>query len=103
MTPRTLQYRLRHWAAAREKYPHLDGQLLRQVATRLDNLEEQIRTVREQRDSARHLAFHLFQMIDEDTWRDCGGDDGQGHYEGLYRAARIEEEIRSWKTLQAPA
>jgi hypothetical protein len=51
-----------------------------------------------ERDRARHLAKHLFQMIDRDTWRATGGDDGQGHYEGDYRAASIEEEIRSWAT-----
>ena len=47
-------------------------------------------------DRARNLAKHLFQMIDRETWRATGGDDGQGHYEGDYRAANIEEEIRSW-------
>ena len=50
-----------------------------------------------ERDKARHLASHLFQMIDRETWRATGGDDGQGHYEGEYRAAGIEEEIRSWQ------
>jgi hypothetical protein len=46
---------------------------------------------------AAHIAEHLFAMIDRQAWRDTGGDDGQGHYEGEYRAAKIEEEIRSWK------
>jgi len=48
------------------------------------------------RDRARHLAAHLFGMVDRQTWRDSGGDDGQGHYEGDYWAAQLAEEIRSW-------
>lgn len=59
--------------------------------------EELVATLIEERDKARHLAKHLFQMIDHKTWRATGGDDGQGHYEGDYRAAGIEEEIRSWE------
>jgi hypothetical protein len=45
---------------------------------------------------ARHLAKHLFQMIPPDAWRETGGDDGQGHYEGDYRAEQLADEIRSW-------
>lgn len=50
-----------------------------------------------ERDRARHLAKHLFLMVDQKAWRDSGGDDGQGHYEGDYHAERIGEEIRSWE------
>jgi hypothetical protein len=39
------------------------------------------------------------QMIDPQTWRDSGGDDGQGHYEGDYRAEQIHAEIESWKEI----
>lgn len=45
------------------------------------------------------LAQGLMGMIDRDTWRDCGGDDGQGHYEGDYHAERIETELRALSTL----
>jgi hypothetical protein len=41
------------------------------------------------------LAEHLFQMIPRETWRDFGGDDGQGHYEGEYRAEQIEQELHA--------
>jgi hypothetical protein len=45
---------------------------------------------------AAYIAEHLFQMIDPQTWRDSGGDDGQGHYEGDYWAEQTWEEIESW-------
>jgi hypothetical protein len=50
---------------------------------------------------AAYVAEHLAQMIDRETWRSTGGDDGQGHYEGDYRAEQIHEEIESWKALTA--
>lgn len=43
---------------------------------------------------ATFLAVHLFQMIIPETWRDFGGDDGQGHYEGDFRAEQIDLELR---------
>jgi hypothetical protein len=43
--------------------------------------------------TATELAGHLFQMIDPQTWRDWGADDGQGHYEGDYRAEKVGQEI----------
>lgn len=57
---------------------------------------EALSRVEAERDRARHLAKHLFQMVEPQAWRDSGGDDGQGHYEGDYHAAKVEEEIRSW-------
>ena len=45
----------------------------------------------------RTLVANLFQMIDPQTWRDFGSDDGHGHYEGDYRAEQLAEEINSWK------
>lgn len=44
------------------------------------------------------LAEHLFQMIDPQTWRDSGGDDGQGHYEGEYHAVQIRTELEGYRT-----
>ena len=38
-------------------------------------------------------ARHLHAMIPRQVWRDTGGDDGQGHYEGDYRASKIAEDI----------
>lgn len=61
-----------------------------------DDLADAVDALVAERDRARHLATHLFQMIDSQTWRDSGGDDGQGHYEGEYHAAKLEEEIKSW-------
>jgi hypothetical protein len=40
------------------------------------------------------LAEHLFQMISRETWRATGGDDGQGHYEGDYRAEFVETQLQ---------
>lgn len=39
------------------------------------------------------LAENLFQMIPPEIWRDHGGDDGQGHYEGDYRAEQVQHEL----------
>ena len=50
---------------------------------------------------AAYIAGHLMDMIPQDTWREQGGDDGQGHYEGDYHAAQTAEEIRGWKALSA--
>lgn len=50
---------------------------------------------RERLERALHLAEHLFLMVPQDVWRDSGGDDGQGHYEGDYRAAQVQEELRA--------
>lgn len=47
---------------------------------------------------AAYVAEHLHAMIDRDTWRASGGDDGQGHYEGDYRAEQVACEIVSWRT-----
>ena len=46
-----------------------------------------------------YLAEHLFQMIDRETWRATGGDDGQGHYEGDYRAEKTYEDILRLKRI----
>jgi len=50
---------------------------------------------------ATHLAEHLWQMVDSETWRDTGGDDGQGHYEGDYHAEQTREEIQRLAALTA--
>lgn len=70
-----------------------EAERLKRIAgSRFDLYEKAIA----ERDRARHLAKHLFQMIDRQAWRDSGGDDSQGHYEGDCHAERTEEEIRSW-------
>src|SRR5262245_58573618 len=47
--------------------------------------------------NARNLVSHMFQMISAETWREHGGDDGQGHYEGDYHAAQLQEQILGWQ------
>lgn len=44
-----------------------------------------------------YVAEHLFQMVPREIWRDQGGDDSQGHYEGDYHAENVETEIREMK------
>jgi len=58
-------------------------------ATQIEALETRL-------ERAAFVAERLFQMIPEQAWRDSGGDDGQGHYEGDYRAAQTLQEIKSW-------
>lgn len=48
---------------------------------------------------AAFVAEHLMQMIDPQTWRDTGGDDSQGHYEGDYHADATAAEISEWKAM----
>ena len=42
------------------------------------------------------LALGLFVMVPDQVWKDSLGDDGQGHYEGLYRAEQIQKELKSY-------
>lgn len=53
--------------------------------------------LRERLQRAVHLAEHLFVMIPRQVWIDSGGDDGQGHYEGDYRAEQTRDEIAALK------
>ncbi len=48
---------------------------------------------------AAFVAEHLIGMIEPQVWRDHGGDDGQGHYEGDYRAEETAEEIKRWRAI----
>lgn len=59
---------------------------LTEAITEAKRLEEQFEALLK-------VAEGLFQMIDRETWRATGGDDQQGHYEGDYRAAQIEEYL----------
>jgi hypothetical protein len=60
-------------------------------------LRDEVMGLKKELAYARYLVEHLFAMVPRQAWRDTGGDDGQGHYEGEYAAARLEEEIQSWK------
>lgn len=60
-------------------------------------LRDEVMGLKKELAYARYLVEHLFAMVPQQAWRDSGGDDGQGHYEGEYAAARLEEEIQSWK------
>lgn len=60
-----------------------------------DKLQEAERALRR----ATWIAEHLFTMIDRETWRATGGNDGQGHYEGDYHAEMLLAEIRELAAL----
>jgi len=64
-----------------------------QHCKRADNLEAQLAQVERERDRLLFIAEHLFQMIPCEVWRDQGGDDGQGHYEGDYYAEQLHDEL----------
>ena len=68
------------------------------ILAQIEAIADEADRLARERDRARHLARHLFEMVTFEQWRDTGGDDGQGHYEGDHRAAELEEEIRSWPT-----
>jgi hypothetical protein len=59
-----------------------------------DRLREELKTTRKNLKRATYIAEHLWQMVDQETWRSTGGDDGQGHYEGDYHAEQICIEIQ---------
>lgn len=48
---------------------------------------------------AAYVARNLLGMIPREAWREQGGDDGQGHYEGDYYAERAQKEIDEWEAL----
>jgi hypothetical protein len=60
----------------------------------VQSLEEQLEAARKAAAHAAYLAEHLWQMIPEQAWRDTGGDDGQGHYEGDYHAEKARDDIK---------
>lgn len=68
---------------------------LRATTATLIETNQALATTRQALTRAVYLAQHLYQMIDKETWRAMGGDDGQGHYEGDYRAEQIGEELRA--------
>lgn len=54
-----------------------------------------LKGIEEQYEGWVKLSHQLFNMIPREIWRDQGGDDGQGHYEGEYHAEQIEQEIHA--------
>lgn len=64
-------------------------------------LEKRQTAMREALGRAVYVAEHLFQMVPRDVWRDSGGDDGQGHYEGDYHAEQTREELAALGALAA--
>ena len=65
--------------------------LRRQIAA----AEAEVVALRAALERAAFIADNLHAMIDPETWRDSGGDDSQGHYEGDYRAEQCLQEIQS--------
>jgi hypothetical protein len=68
----------------------------------LDSLLAEVVRLRQERDRAVFLAQHLFQMVPRQTWRDSGGDDGQGHYEGDYHAEKMRDELAALASPDKP-
>ena len=48
-----------------------------------------------------YIAEHLFQMVPRGVWRDAGGDDMQGHYEGDYYAEQVRTELADFRVALA--
>lgn len=69
--------------------------LLFAMHDKVEAAEQREAMLREALKRAANIAEHLFQMIDRDSWRATGGDDGQGHYEGDYRQEQVGVEIRA--------
>lgn len=84
-----------HYERAVRAEEQLEGEQRAHDAYRgeLDDANRHILELKEQFESLLFTAERLFQMIPREVWRDQGGDDGQGHYEGDYYAERIEQEL----------
>jgi hypothetical protein len=61
----------------------------------------QIVAVIERYERVLFLAEHLFQMVPPEAWRESGGDDGQGHYEGDYHAIQLQAELKEYRAALA--
>lgn len=59
----------------------------------VDALEAELVVERERAERLHFLAERMFQMIPPEVWREQGGDDGQGHYEGDYWAEQLRDEL----------
>jgi hypothetical protein len=57
----------------------------------------EIEALAEDKARAVYIAEHLFEMVPREVWRDAGGDDGQGHYEGYYWAETTRKELEELK------
>lgn len=76
-------------------YPTAEAQrparvALAELVLRLEQTEEALLRVL-------FIAEHLFQMVPTKVWRDSGGDDGQGHYEGDYYAEKVADELAGYR------
>jgi hypothetical protein len=76
-----------------------DAALIVAMRNALPVLLDQLDSYRERLERALFLAEHLHAMVPQSIWRDSGGDDGQGHYEGDYRAEQIATELRELAAL----
>lgn len=77
-------------------------------ASEVEDLKARVVQLQQERDQlaealarAAFVAEHLHAMIPQDAWRDSGGDDGQGHYEGDFHAEKVAVEIAEWAALAA--
>lgn len=73
-------------AASNREYQDTHGHYLPSLASLLKD-------TRAERDRLLFLAEHMFAMIPQSVWRDSGADDGQGHFEGDYRAEQVRDEL----------
>lgn len=62
----------------------------------LQRLAEEMETALER---TLYIADHLFEMVPQSVWRDAGGDDWQGHYEGDYHAEQTRGELASYRAV----
>lgn len=71
------------------------GRYIRDLAAQAERVADLEAALRR----AAYLAENLHGMIDREAWRAHGGDDGQGHYEGDYRAVNVAKEISDLRAL----
>lgn len=89
-----------HARSTRDKTREAAKVTIRNMASALErsqqknrDLAAEVERLRDVAKRAIYLAEHLFQMVPREVWRDTGGDDGQGHYEGDHRAEQTAAEI----------
>jgi hypothetical protein len=69
------------------------------LAARVDGLLAELDQAKRALARAVYLGEHLLGMVPREVWREQGGDDQQGHYEGDYWAEQTAAELKSLAAL----
>lgn len=75
------------------RFAGANDSLKKDVAAALAALRTRLGEQTARQERTLYISEHLWQMIPQSVWRDSGGDDMQGHYEGDFHAEKVREEL----------